>query len=346
MTITSTDPKCFWLVNWAETLLMKIWYPITVATKSYYIKGMMKQYWEKSSDNIAGLDFAYHNFGDRGSSSVEAAAIGGMAHLTSFAGTDNFNATAYLKEYYGSSHGFSIPATEHSTITSWGRHSELCAIDNYVETYKDSPIIACVMDSYNIYDAVSYVTSGAMKKRIESKDYPVFVIRPDSGEPIEVIEKLIQIMERNEVSFKVNSKGFRVWDKYRIIWGDGINQDKIDAILFLVVNRMGYAADNFAFGSGGDLMQKVNRDTCKFAIKCSAALVEGYWRNVWKDPVTDSGKKSKKGILTLYKTSTGKYVTKELSDEFAGVEQLWKVYENGKLLIDDSFVNIINRVKG
>lgn len=344
MTIETTDIHCAWLVNWAETLLMKLWYPITVATKSYYTKQMMKKYWEKTSDNVAGIDFAFHNFGDRGSTSVEAASIGGMAHLTSFAGTDNFNSTLALKRYYGKLHGYSIPATEHSTITSWGRANEFAAISNHLETYKDSSIIACVMDSYNIYDAVSYITSGTMKDKIESVDYPTFVIRPDSGDPIRVIGDILRIMLTNGVAKTVNSKGYIVFNKYRIIWGDGIDAATIDKILQYVTD-LGYAADNFAFGSGGDLMQKLDRDTCKFAIKCSAALVEGQWRDVYKDPITDPGKKSKKGILSLYLDDSGNYTTKEYTDNFSGVEQLWKVFENGKLLIEDDFISIMGRIK-
>lgn len=307
MTIENTDPNCAWVVGYLETLLLKVWYPTTVATKSYHARKVLEKHWEKTADSLDGIDFAFHNFGDRGSASVEAAALGGLAHLTQFKGTDNFNALTFSKRYYdGKFVGFSIPASEHSTVTSWGRENEFKMIENYLETYKSNPIIACVLDSYDIYKAVDFVTSGAMKEKIESKGYPVFVIRPDSGQPKEVIQKIIQIMEANGVSRSFNSKGYKVFDKYRIIWGDGISPEAIDEILS-ETEKYNISAQNFAFGSGGDLMQKVNRDTLKFAFKCSAIKVSGEWQDVYKDPITDSGKKSIRGrvgdprFVTVYK---------------------------------------------
>lgn len=310
MTIENTDENVPWLTNWMETLLMKVWYPTTVATKSYYVKQIIEGAFKKSSDSKA-VDFQYHNFGDRGSSSVESALIGGMAHLTQFSGTDNFNAVGAYKKYYGVEKGWSIPATEHSTVTSWGQEYEFDMIRHYLEVNRHEPIIACVMDSYNIYNAVHFVTT-VLKSKIESGNYPTFVIRPDSGDPISVIGKILEIMELNSVGMTINSKGYKVFNKYRIIWGDGICPKQINSILSFVTNR-GYSAENIAFGSGGDLMQKVDRDTCQFAIKCSAVKVNDEWRDVYKDPITASSKKSKRGrqvspqLKTVFKD--GKCVT-------------------------------------
>ncbi len=192
--------------------------------------------------------------------------------------------------------GWSISATEHSTVTSWGRENEFNMIEHYLECNKGSGIIACVLDSYDIYKAVNFVTA-VLKHKIESDEYPTFVIRPDSGNPIDVIGNILEIMKQNGVAYKNNSKGYKVFDKYRIIWGDGICPKTINQILDFVISK-GYSAENIAFGSGGDLMQKLDRDTCKFAIKCSAAKVNGQWRDVFKDPITDQGKKSKAGVLT------------------------------------------------
>lgn len=303
LTIENTDPKCAWLVGYTETLILKIWYPTTVASKALAVKAMLKKFWEQTCDSLAGLDFAYHNFGDRGSTSVEAAALGGVAHLTQFKGTDNFNALNLNKEFYGNQYpAFSIPASEHSTTCSWGKENEFDFYKSYLETYKSSPIIACVMDSYNIYESVDFVTSGEMKDKIESSDYPRFIIRPDSGDPIEVLEKLCDILLKNKVAYTVNDKGYVVFNKYGFIWGDGVTLEAIESILDYFCNvyqvgeeRLRLSAENFAFGSGGDLMQNVNRDTLKMAMKCSAILVNGEWRDVFKEPVTDLGKASIKG---------------------------------------------------
>lgn len=294
LTLENTDENCAWLVGYLETLLLKIWYPITIASKSYSVKQTLLKHWEKTAESIEGVDFAYHNFGDRGSSSVESAAIGGVAHLTQFNGTDNFNALTHSSKYYnGKYFGYSIPASEHSTVTSFGRESEFHFYNNYLETFKGSPIVACVMDSYNVFEATDFVTSGNIKSKIESKDYPIWVLRPDSGNPISVISEMLEIMEGNNVAFSINSKGYKVFDKYRILWGDGINQEQIDKILtHFTEDKFKLSAENFAFGSGGDLMQNVSRDTLKFAMKCSAIRVNGEWRDVYKDPITDKGKRS------------------------------------------------------
>lgn len=323
LTITNTDDRFPWLVGWLETLLMKVWYPTTIASKSYAVKRMINKHYIKTSDNLNGVDFSYHNFGDRGSSSVESAAIGGAAHLTQFKGTDNFNSLIYVDSFYNEEcAGYSIPATEHSTVTSWERNNEFTFYNNFLEIYKEYPLVACVMDSYNIYNAVEFVTSGAFKDKVESNSYPTFVIRPDSGQPTKVIEKLLLIMEKNNVSFSINSKGYKLFNKYRILWGDGITPEIIDNILNMT-EFLGYAADNFAFGSGGDLMQNVNRDTCKFAIKCSAIKVNGEWRDVYKDPVDDKGKASKRGLVTN--------------------ERLQLVYRNGGIFNKSSFEEIRGR---
>jgi nicotinamide phosphoribosyltransferase len=294
LTLENTDTNCAWLVGYLETLLLKIWYPITIASKAYAVKQTLLKHWERTADKIEGVDFAYHNFGDRGSSSVESAAIGGVAHLTQFKGTDNFNALNHsLKYYNGKYFGYSIPASEHSTVTSFGRESEFHFYNKYLETFKGSPIIACVMDSYNVFEATDFVTSGNIKSKIESKDYPVWVLRPDSGTPITVITEMLKIMEKNNVAFSINSKGYKIFDKYRILWGDGINQEQIDKILtHFTSEKFKLSAENFAFGSGGDLMQNISRDTLKFAMKCSAIKVNGEWRDVYKDPITDKGKRS------------------------------------------------------
>lgn len=344
MTIESTDAEVFWIVSFVETLLMKIWYPSTVATKSYYVRKMLEDCYSKYSDN-SDVSFSYHNFGDRGSTTVEAAAIGGVAQLTQFMGTDNFNSLRYAKHYYNSDiAGFSIPASEHSTVTSWTKDGEFNMIDNYLEKYKNSPIIACVLDSYDIYNAVDKVTSGVFKEKIESSDYPIFVMRPDSGDPIEVVIKMLDIMEKNSVSFSINSKGLKVFNKYRIIYGDGISPEIIEKILGVSIIK-GYAPDNFAFGSGGDLMQNLNRDTSKYAIKCSAVNVNSKMIDVYKDPITDKGKTSKKGILDL--VYNGKeYKSTRIGTEPEGFKSVLRtVYENGKLIIDDSLEDIRKRSK-
>jgi len=340
--IESTDKKVFWIAGFLETVFMKVWYPITVATKAYYVKEMISEYLEISG-TPENISFAYHNFGDRGSSSVESAMIGGIAHLTQFLGTDNFNALSGAKQYYQSDiAGFSIPATEHSTVTSWSKEGRFEMYKSYIETFKQSAVIACVMDSYDIYEDVNFITSGVFKTKIESDTYPKFVIRPDSGEPIEVIKGLIDIMEKNEVEFFVNEKGYKTFKKYAFIWGDGVNPQKIRKILDFVVS-IGYSADIITFGSGGDLMQNISRDTCGFAIKCSSVTINGIDRDVYKDPITDKGKTSKKGKLDLFKIDD-RYITARVGEYNQEFSAMQTIYENGQIFNETS-LDEIRKVK-
>ena len=138
-----------------------------------------------------------------------------------------------------------------------------------------------------------------------------------------------------------------------MIQGDGVNPDSIRAILEHVTTA-GYAADNVAFGMGGALLQRLDRDTQKFALKCSAARVDGRWIDVYKDPVTDSGKQSKRGRLRLLRhREYGQFRTvpvpaeADAMDDFSlplGFEDaMVTVWENGRLIQDDALTAIRHR---
>lgn len=331
-TVENTDPELPWTTTWVETLILRaIWYMTTVATASWDMKQVIKAYLEKSGD-VAGLPFKLHDFGARGVSSAESAELGGAAHLVNFLGTDTIAAIPFLMEMYDAdlnTIGFSIPAAEHSTITSWGREREEDAYRNMVTQFgKKDAILAVVSDSYDIYKACEMW--GTVLKDDVIKSGATVVIRPDSGDPIEVIPKMLKIL-MDKFGVTINDKGFRVLNHVRIIWGDGIDPVALKSILRTVVDVCNFSADNFAFGMGGGLLQKVDRDTQKFAMKCSAAYVEGKWIPVYKDPITDSGKTSKKGRVTLYKDHDGAF--------WSGVEdwpqsELVEVYRDGELLVN------------
>ena len=82
-----------------------------------------------------------------------------------------------------------------------------------------------------------------------------------------------------------------------MIQGDGINRNSINDILQVLTDNK-WSADNIAFGSGGALLQQLNRDTNMFAIKCSNATVKGIERDVYKSPITSIAKESKRGRFT------------------------------------------------
>lgn len=297
ITVENTCPKCFWLTNYVETLLVQTWYPTTVATLSHGVKQTIARYLEATAENAAGLPFKLHDFGFRGVSSVESAGLGGCAHLVNFRGTDTLAALQVARDIYSEPcAGFSIPASEHSTITSWGRANERDAFANMLDQYPTG-LVACVSDSYNIWDACEKLWGEDLKDRVLQRD-GVLVVRPDSGDPkVTVLRVITSLMKA--FGYRTNSKGFDVLnDKVRVIQGDGVNPASIDDILWMLKEE-NISADNVAFGMGGALLQQLHRDTCKMAFKCSAIKRKGVWHDVMKDPVTDPGKKSKAGRFEL-----------------------------------------------
>lgn len=336
MTVENTDPNCFWLTNFLETLLLQLWYPSTVATISREVKKLISQYLEETGDPNT-IDFKLHDFGFRGVSSVDSASIGGAAHLINFMGTDTVAALTFIQNYYGNENdmfGFSIPAAEHSTITSWGKEHEVDAYENMLAQYPEG-LVAVVSDSYDIYQACEKLWGGLLNEQILARK-GTLVVRPDSGEPKDVVLKVAEILGE-KIGFTTNQKGYKVLHpNIRIIQGDGVNYESIGEILAHLKNH-GWSADNVAFGMGGALLQKVNRDTQKFAFKCSAATINGKEQEVFKDPITDHGKVSKKGRMKLvFENNT--YQTKSLDEN--GEDILETVFENGEILKEIGFGEI------
>lgn len=351
VTIESTDPQAYWVPSYLETLLLRVWYPVTVATISWHAKQTIRQFLERTSDDPAGqLPFKLHDFGARGVSSAESAAIGGCAHLVNFLGTDTVSGLLAARAFYHAPMaGFSIPAAEHSTITSWGREREVDAYRNMLTQFaKPGGIVAVVSDSYDIFHAIREHWGKTLKDEVIASGATV-VIRPDSGDPVAVVHECLELLDE-AFGHTVNGKGFKVLNHVRVIQGDGINPTSIRAILERVTSA-GYATDNVAFGMGGALLQQLNRDTQKFALKCSAARVDGHWIDVWKDPVTDKGKQSKRGRMTLLRhREYGSFRTVPVSPAAASLAEVEKpagfddametVWENGRLVRDWTFEEI------
>jgi len=334
LTIENTDPEFYWLPSYIETALLRaVWYPTTVATNSWASKQLIRKYLEKTGDPSL-IGFKLHDFGARGVSSFESAGIGGAAHLVNFMGTDTVTGALFAMKYYDQKDmvAFSIPAAEHSTITSWGRENEVEAYRNMLRNFaKPGSLVAVVSDSYDIYNAVENLWGGQLRQEVIDSGATV-VIRPDSGDPATVVTKCAILLD-SKFGSVVNSKGYKVLNNVRIIQGDGINHATIEQILGSLADA-GYSADNVAFGQGGALLQQVNRDTQKFAMKCSAAKIDGEWIDVFKDPITDSGKRSKKGRLTLVRNkSTGEYMTVQVADSYGDdwEDVMQTVFENGKI---------------
>ncbi|MFD0998031.1 nicotinate phosphoribosyltransferase [Ohtaekwangia kribbensis] len=352
MTIENTDPRCFWLTNFLETLLMQVWYPSTVATISATIRNIVERYFAETADDTsaAAIDFVLNDFGFRGVSSVESAGLGGSAHLVSFMGSDTVEASRFARRYYTAQqvYGLSVPATEHSIMTLLGQAGESKVFDHVLKAYPEG-ILSCVSDSYNIFNAVGDLWGGKFRDEILQRNGRL-VVRPDSGDPEKTLLKVYDILFE-KFGFTVNSKGYRVLpSQIRVIQGDGINHESIPQ-LYESLKSKGISAENLVLGMGGALLQKVNRDTQKFALKCSYAEVNGEAVDVQKAPVEmneggemiKSFKTSKAGKLKLVQED-GNYKT-ERQGESDKADVLQTVFENGVITREYTFEDIRDRAK-
>lgn len=303
------------LVTFLETILTQIWYPSTVATLSRRTKDLVEHSFKETVDDEAQwlVNSRLHDFGFRGCTCVEQSIIGGCAHLLNFDGSDTMSAAYYAQFYLnnGKPVASSIPATEHSVMTSWS--SERAAIENMIEKFGgEGKVFACVMDSYDYTNALNKVLPAVAAKH-QAKG-GLMVLRPDSGDPVECI---VDAMKAGEKSFgaKLNGKGFKVLNGVSAIQGDGINYNTVKAILE-AVKREGYSAQNVAFGMGGGLLQRVNRDTMSFATKLAfVKLKDGSEREIMKRPKTDGGKISLPGILKVERDADGQLVVRPRTPE-------------------------------
>ncbi len=372
VTIQNTDPACYWLPTWVETAILRgTWYPVTVATLSWKVREIIWKYHELTSDLTPVKDpleffsdpakfapnlFKHHDFGARGVSSLESAMLGGMAHLVSSLGTDTafgalatqlfygpetFEADCTLASLFdgiGKIAGFSIPAMEHSTVTAWGKENEPKAFLNMIQKNQGSPLIACVSDSYDLLNAVHEIWGKELKETVKTCGSTI-VVRPDSGNPITIPVLTIEgLMEK--FGYTTNSKGFKVLPIcIRTLQGDGINERSVDDIGAALVNRR-ISIDNIAFGMGGALLQHHDRDTLKFAMKCSAIEnTANIWSDVFKDPVTDPGKKSKRGRMMLINTGD-RLKTIPYDPALQSQDQLESVFLNGAVTRHQTFSEV------
>lgn len=353
VTVENTDEECAWLTSYIETAMLRaVWYPTTVATHSRAVKNVILKYLENTGDPSL-IPFKLVDFGARGVSSTESAQIGGAAHLLNFMSTDNLMAIKFTQDHYGSAEltGFSIPATEHSVTCMMGRDGEPEFFKNILKVHgKPGAMISVVCDTYDIDMAIKYW--GDLRSEIEALGCTI-VIRPDSGVPKDMVLHVTEELDKY-FGHSVNDKGFKVLNPcVRVIQGDGITLESVEEILEKLTGA-GWSADNVTFGSGGWLLQQVNRDTLRFAMKGSWCVVNGEERNIFKDPKTDHTKASKTGRFSVVRCRSGKLETvPEFKVEHGansnwapGVDLLETVFLNGATVRHQSFDAVKAKLDG
>ena len=347
----NTHPDFYWLPNMLETLLScTLWQPCTSATIAREYRILLDKYAAKTSDIPEMVDYQAHDFSFRGMSSVESACLSGMAHLQYFKGTDTIPALLFNQEYYGHPlHIASVPATEHSVASAYGKENERTYVRRMLELYPEG-IISVVADTWDLW---SLLYGLEFDKDLIMKRNGKLVIRPDSGDPVEIICGLNSFAEYYkdrvpphcykgvvEILWEIfggttNSKGYRQLDPHiGVIYGDSITLERA-AEICKRLEAKGFASTNIVFGIGSYTYQYNTRDTLGWAMKATYCEVNGEGRAITKDPITDDGtKKSHSGILKVIQENyTYKVLQNQTWEQFhVDDNELKLVFKDGKII--------------
>lgn len=362
VTVRNTLPEFYWCVGFFESMLLKVWNTCSVATTSLKYKRLVTKYVNETSDKDFLIPFMVHDFGYRGVSSEQTAELSGSAHLINFLGTDTVPAVKFLKENYAGEGliGASVFATEHSIACSYGLTDEE-EVDYAEQMLNLCPtgILSIVADAKDYFRFLTKTMEHPrIKPRILAREGK-FVVRPDSGFPPHILlgdpnapkgsneyKGTFQILEENWGT-TVNSKGYKdLNDKVGCIYGDAMFYERYESVLEGMKQRK-LAATNLVIGVGGLLLQQHNRDDLGFAFKATHAVINGVATELYKDPITDPGKKSHKGLMMLVKDGNGKYHTvDQVSEADEKLGFLETVFKDGKVVKTHTLAEIRARSEG
>lgn len=360
-TMYNTLPEFFWLTNYFETLLSAVvWMPCTSASIAKQYRKVLNKYAAETSSLEEFVTWQGHDFSMRGMAGIEAAVLSGAGHLLSFTGTDTIPAIDFLEEYYNANAdneliGDSVAATEHSVMCMGTDEGEFDTFKRLIMEIYPKGIVSIVSDTWDLWKVLTdYLPR--LKNEISSREGKV-VIRPDSGDPVDIL--CGNVAGKHEAEKKgviellwevfggtINEKGYKeLSPKIGAIYGDSITIERATQICERLKQK-GFASTNVVLGIGSYTYQYNTRDTFGFAMKATYGEVNGVGREIFKDPVTDDGtKKSAKGLMQIYQDEQGNY---QLKDQCTWAEEqvgeLREVFRDGKLLIDDSLAEIRKRI--
>lgn len=363
LTFINTLPEFFWLTNYFETLISTtLWLPMTSATSArLYKKELMRHAKKTGFSDMPGLDFLCHDFSMRGMAGVEAAVMSGMGHMTSFVGSETIPAIAAMERYYNADASndliaSTVPATEHSVMCAGGKDDEFKTFERLITEVYPSGFASIVSDTWYFWKVMTEYLP-ALKDKIMARDGRV-IIRPDSGDPVDIICGLSQ-EDINEMSFQevdenihlcagayeilwnifggtINEAGYKVLDPHvGMIYGDSITLERQKEI-YRRLEAKGFAATNLVLGVGSFTYQYKSRDSLGFAMKATWCEINGEAREIFKDPKTDNGtKKSLKGLICVKKDENGNfYAEDQVSAEVEQTGELKTVFKDGRLIKD------------
>lgn len=364
LTIINTDPNFFWLTNYIETVLSaELWKSCTTSTIAYEYKRLLTQYAEKTGVPLDFVAVQGHDFSSRGMSGIYDAAQSGVGHLTSFIGTDSVASIDYAEEYYNATGvvGVSVPATEHSVMCMGSEESEIETFRRLICELYPVGVVSIVSDTWDFWRVITEFSvelkAEILKRQPNALGLAKVVFRPDSGDPVKIICGDPDA-ERDSPAYKgavqclweifggtETAQGYKVLnERVGLIYGDSITLERAQNIL-KGLEAKGFASNNLVFGIGSYTYNYLTRDSFGFAVKATWGQVNGVGRELFKDPVTDSGvKKSAKGLLRVEQTENGFELFDQQSFEQEKMGALQRVFENGQLLRECSLDQIRERL--
>lgn len=364
LTIYNTHPDFYWITNYLETVISNLlWKPMTSATIAHTYRKVLTK-WQEKTDAERGwfIDWQGHDFSMRGLDSIDATISSGLGHLTSFSGSDSLPAIFGARKFYNEE-GFvsgSVNATEHSVMCAGSKEDEVGTFRNLMETYPTG-ILSIVSDTWDLWKVCTeHIVT--LKEEILARDGKV-VIRPDSGDPVDIICGDITIAVENggietpaskgvvELLWDVfggtiNEQGYKVLDSHiGAIYGDSITIARAEEICKRLEAK-GFASTNIVLGVGSFTYQFNTRDTFGFAMKATYVEVDGVGREIFKDPITDDGvKKSAKGLLRVAGDETCCLLEDQCTWEHEATGKLKTIYLNGQFENQTTLTEIRERLR-
>lgn len=361
LTLYNTKAEFFWLTNYFETILSTtLWLPCNSATIAKQYRSILDTYAAETSSVPEFVDWQGHDFSMRGMGGLESAILSAAGHLLSFTGTDTIPTIDFLETYYNANSdtelvGGSVAATEHSVMCMGTNAGEQDTFKRLITEVYPNGIVSIVSDTWDLWKVLTEYLPN-LKNEVLARDGKV-VIRPDSGDPVDIIcgnpngkteeerKGVIQLLW-DTFGGATNTKGYKELDAHiGAIYGDSITLERATQICERL-KQNGFASTNVVLGIGSFTYQYNTRDTFGFAMKATYGEVNGEGREIYKDPITDDGtKKSAKGLIKIVKENNSYKLIDQVSWEEEQQGELKEVYRDGELLIDDTLQSIRKRIK-
>lgn len=361
-TIENTLPEFYWLTNYIETLMSCVlWQPQTSATIAREFRKILTR-WVNTTDpeNAWFVDWQGHDFSFRGMSGVESALTSGLGHATSFNGSDTFPVMWFTDKFYGTTSEDlvigSVPATEHSVMCAGGQETEMETFKRLLGIYPTG-ILSVVSDTWDLWKVIEEILP-QLKDQILAREGKL-VIRPDSGDPADILcgdpnaplgspaRKGVVELLWDIFGGTMSVTGYRFLNPHiGTIYGDSITMERAENICYRLAQK-GFASTNVVLGIGSFTYQFNTRDVFMFAMKATAATINGEFFELSKDPVTDSGiKKSAAGRICVERATNGHiFMRDHCTEEQAEGGLLEPVFLDGSLLKEETLMEIRVRIK-